>query len=534
MADKKLSSVFGKTAIAIPSPDSSWPLPEQFLGIEIEIENFNNNQLSQLSRAPGAFWEVKEDGSLRNGREAVFSQPLMGSQLTTAIRQFFSIVTEYTTSRRTSIHVHMNMRQDDDTMDSLRNLVVLYYMYENSFFWFSDESRKWCSYCCSFEDEPPAPVVAILRNDSADVVLNEMANTNSNTNRYYGLNLYALMRYGTVEFRHFPCVKEEARLIDWLHFLMELKAAGIRMAREGTSPFTLFNSTSDMAKLLEYMPKYGPMMRRIVTDEQAFHKLTLAAAYRCGGLQGDEGLVTSTNIFFTRYAEKQQAGAKVNTGTLAEARALMDELAQKYRQAPTEAAKLEIHREYEAVSRRVQRLTDEENIKAHRAKGTSAKKTTRTPRMAVPGDTRGERLQAQANAFNPAVWQNLEREVPTAIARMAPDAVPTDRVRQVTDEELLVWRTPTDASAARRDNGLTAAQWGLAITETRDDLTARQIRLRFMRQLTSVHYGAALRQGGFTTDTWARLSAADRNELALRVLLDQVAADSAPTTASNF
>lgn len=288
MAKTRLTPLV-KTPIIVQQPASNWPIPDQFVGLEIEFERFSQREVDTLIRQNPQYWELKTDGSLRNGIEAVLTQPTMGTGLTEAIDQFFSIVKTYEVSPRTSIHVHLNMRQESDTLESLRNIAVLYFMYEDAFFRISDESRKWCSYCNAFEDNPPDPLVALFRGQDLNDVIGIMLDTNTNAQRYYGLNLYALHRYGTLEFRHFPCVTDKERLLEWLRLLMELKKAATIMADRDLSVFDIFSDPTRIPELGVYMPEFGEKLRAIVSDEDAYDRLCRAATYRAGTKEGKFG-----------------------------------------------------------------------------------------------------------------------------------------------------------------------------------------------------------------------------------------------------
>jgi hypothetical protein len=288
----------------IPQPGAEWPLAGQYIGVEIEIENYSNGQVRRLL-AESPFWENKEDHSLRSGTELVLAEPLMGTHLTQAINDFFRFVTSYTTGPRTSVHIHMNMRQDTDTMESLHNLCALYYIYEDAFFRLSDPQRKWCSYCHPFEDSPPEPLVAVLRSESIETVSRLLNDTSSNASRYYGLNLYALMRYGTIEFRHMPGLSDMGRLIRWIHLLMELKKAATELAERDVSVLSMYNSPEDMAVIESLMPTFGSQLRSIVPDRQAYRRLGMIACY--GGADSDALRGWETNNLLATFIGKARA-----------------------------------------------------------------------------------------------------------------------------------------------------------------------------------------------------------------------------------
>lgn len=302
MAKGGMFELTGQAALQTPKADSFWVLPEQFLGVEIEIENFSRTQVNRLVRE-SALWLEHEDRSLRQGTELVFSQPLMGADLTRAISQFFSTVTQYETTPRTSIHVHMNMRQENDSVAVLHNLCVLYYMYEQAFFDIAGEDRQWCTYCSTFEDSAPAVLIAVLRNDSMKEIRAQLPLRDDRRGRYYGLNLLPLNRYGTIEFRHMPCVKDKSLLVEWIQLLMELKQAAHTLADQGVSVYDVFNDVTKVFQLESYMPRFGQRLRSLVNDDEAYRKLQLAHVYRAGPAYQPRGYL-SGNPLLSKFIAK--------------------------------------------------------------------------------------------------------------------------------------------------------------------------------------------------------------------------------------
>jgi hypothetical protein len=279
--ESPLNKLIGKRAIVIPLEDSFWPLSDQFVGLEMEIEQYNKTQLKEHQAKYGdTIWTPHNDGSLRGGIELVLTQPLMGRQLSDAINVWFDTFTKYAASPRTSIHVHLNMCQDNDTLEVLTNMIVLYYMYEDSFFHIADENRKWCSYCNPFEDNPPQILLDTLSIDAVKTLHgNLIESAGTNTNRYYGLNLNALQRFGTLEFRHLPLVYQRERLVDWISLIMELKLAARKLATEGLTPYTAFPEATDLAKLEQhYMPRFGRLLQSFVDHRTALQRMNNLAA----------------------------------------------------------------------------------------------------------------------------------------------------------------------------------------------------------------------------------------------------------------
>lgn len=218
---KTLNSIFGRPAVVSARPDSTWPLPSDFVGIEIEVEEYDGNSMNLYPA-----WTTHSDGSLRNGIEFVTSAPVGGEDLTAAIDQFFNNGHDYQTGPRTSIHIHINA-SDNMNVDQFRNMLVLMYVIEPAVFRWADENRKWCGYCSPLTDIPPQRFVTMLNENDNDAALVRAIRGESNHDRYFGFNVAAYGKHGTVEFRYFPCTTERDLLIKWVKFVMYVKKAAI-------------------------------------------------------------------------------------------------------------------------------------------------------------------------------------------------------------------------------------------------------------------------------------------------------------------
>lgn len=313
MGNTKLNGLIRQAAFLSPVKDDFWPIPDQYMGVEIELEGQSRKEMNAHRERGAPFWAEHEDGSLRNGVEYTLNQAMMGNNLREAINYFYDNFTKFTASPRTSIHVHVNMRQDNETVEGLRNMVVLYYMYEDAFFRIADENRKWSSYCNAFEDNPPAMLEAIVNPDLDLVSLQETLHQSArtNVNRYYGLNLNALAKYGTIEFRHFPLVDTRERLIDWVKLIMELKLAANAMADAGVAPWDVFQTPDDIVKLTEYMPVYGGLLLGHVDVGRAFTRMVNV---RNLGIRPERrhGEDIYTNPCFNRFLEVQKKQGKAS------------------------------------------------------------------------------------------------------------------------------------------------------------------------------------------------------------------------------
>jgi hypothetical protein len=308
MSKTSLRRMFDKPALHVFQPDNFWPMPDQFIGVEIELEGQSKKDILVHNNNGAPFWVQHQDGSLRNGVEFVLSQPMMGSTLKEAIHYFFRTFKTYDDNPRTSIHVHINMLQDDESLEGLRNFLVLYYAFEDPFFQIADEARKWNGYCNPFEDDPPDILQAIMRHDDPKEVTRYMRDGGNGGGRYYGLNLLALGRFGTLEFRHLPLVRDEQRLFDWIMLIMELKKAANRMADEALTPAQVFSSPFEFKKLPEYMPQFGEILLRYIDPQIAYIRMCNINALRLP-MAGDHHDLT-TNKAWQLYVETQKKSGR--------------------------------------------------------------------------------------------------------------------------------------------------------------------------------------------------------------------------------
>lgn len=218
---KMINDVFGRKAIVTHDPDTFWPLPSELIGVEIEVEDLEQ----QGSVAP--YWTTHQDGSLRNGVEFVLAGPTGGRQLTEAINAFFDAGMRYNISPRTSVHIHINV-SDNMTVDQFRNMFTIMYLFEPAVFRWADENRKWCGYCSPLTDLTPQRIINILNDSREEMRFVTAVRGDGNSDRYYGFNVAAYHRHGTVEFRYFPCTTDRAKVIEWIKFCMCVKKAARR------------------------------------------------------------------------------------------------------------------------------------------------------------------------------------------------------------------------------------------------------------------------------------------------------------------
>lgn len=215
-------------------------LPEfPLIGVEVELENLKPVPVppgedtpvedSQLPSPFNKYWKIVADGSLRNeGREFVLKHPLTGKDLEKALDSLENYLKDFNpeSSRRTSVHVHVDMRGLN--VEQLKTFLVYYLLFENVMFRFCGSHREDSIYCVPLvESRTDFPyIIEALRSLSnkeasgRDILVAQ--DILRSTSKYAALNLQPLTTFGSIEFRHHPGEWSASRLRAWCLAIMRL------------------------------------------------------------------------------------------------------------------------------------------------------------------------------------------------------------------------------------------------------------------------------------------------------------------------
>lgn len=243
---------------------SSWPLPYQLMGIEVEAENTSNAYLP--SRVNG--WEVKGDGSLRNGREFVLSAPMSGDALASAIEEFFTVA-KLVRMPSASTHIHIDMLDEGMRFNNLQALVALLYSLEHGIYALGDEGRENCGFCHPLTNMGADVLGAILSLSEQDMGTSKEAalvKLLKSQSRYYGLNLSALFKYGSAEFRYFPTACSSKELSSWVRLVQNFKIASTIFS----TPEEVFNITHSRESYFNFVDNFLAEWADIYKNNKAY------------------------------------------------------------------------------------------------------------------------------------------------------------------------------------------------------------------------------------------------------------------------
>lgn len=189
-------------------------------GIEIEIENNKSVRDSK-------YWHCKPDNSLRHGVEYVFVKPLDGKTTLIALEEFYNqhLEERASISPRTGIHAHLDV--SNCTNLQIQKKCIYYALMEEPIFAWVGEYRHLSHFCLPWYTAP-----GDLGTISKSLNSNNLYATSPNINRYAALNLNAVHKFGSVEYRHLKTTKDMQRVVDWLAIITCIKNKA--MSHEGS------------------------------------------------------------------------------------------------------------------------------------------------------------------------------------------------------------------------------------------------------------------------------------------------------------
>lgn len=190
------------------------------VGIEIECEGEN------ISAVTTSFWKTEQDGSLRGEyphqcAEFVLKKPILAAKVSDALDQLIGLQAEarFEFSYRTSVHVHVNCL--DMSVDQILTFAYAYLIFEEPLLNFCGEGRKGNRFCLRLRDAENQlrPITWII-----DSGFDGVRQIEADRYRYAAMNLAALSKYGSIEFRAMRGNMDKDVLSTWVTALLELRA----------------------------------------------------------------------------------------------------------------------------------------------------------------------------------------------------------------------------------------------------------------------------------------------------------------------
>lgn len=196
---------------------ASLALAKCLTGLEFECENVKV-ALPAIDEA--GYWKQEKDDSLRgSSMEFVLREPLFGEDLTDALKWFCQWASEnnFESNYRTGMHVHIDVRNLE--ANQLVSLLVYYALFEPVLFKWVGDGREGSIFCMPFYKAEGA-IEDVIKAFKTPTKMKDYA---AKIDRYAGLNLNALSKYGSVEWRHLQTTFDYDRVLKWVNIAQSFK-----------------------------------------------------------------------------------------------------------------------------------------------------------------------------------------------------------------------------------------------------------------------------------------------------------------------
>ena len=259
MTLRKADSIAYEKTHKIDKP-FDWASTQGMVGIEIEVENMKKGVHLE------AYWDIKNDGSLRNHGIELVSVPLQIKQVQLALDHVYTQMhaqNEPDFSNRTSVHIHVNCR--DLTQDQIFNFVILYAIFEKHFYQVAGTRRMNSIFC-----------VPLFRTNQMTTINEVIYGMSPNWQKYCGLNLLPLFAnnvtqgYGTIEFRHLHGTNNQQEVLEWINDILCLRKFACEISKDN-----LLAAIKEMNTTSSYLSMYSQVFakgRRLLSHKKDFEE----------------------------------------------------------------------------------------------------------------------------------------------------------------------------------------------------------------------------------------------------------------------
>ncbi len=184
------------------------------VGIEVELEGTGLPSKILKNGLKKSYWTATTDGSLRGeALEYVLTSPIERAEVKEAIGQLYQELkiseAVIENSGRAGVHVHINVREL--TFLQMYTFTLLYLVFEKVLVKFCGEGREGNLFCLRATDAEY--LLYMLHRVIQTGSVNDL---HTNELRYASINLTALRKYGSLEFRAMRSPVEAEVIETWL------------------------------------------------------------------------------------------------------------------------------------------------------------------------------------------------------------------------------------------------------------------------------------------------------------------------------
>lgn len=208
-------------------------------GVKVVNERYNH----QTQR----YWKIVPDSSIYGYQPfEIVSPPLKGEAGLKRVEKVCNILESLGASTNSSCGLHVHVDASDLTFEQMKNIAKGFIKYESTFDSFVTPERRGSenTFCKSnasrFESEADAFRQIDATQDLDELITIMNGKRDAYDNRYFKLNMAALWRHGTIEFRQHHGTVNYETIASWIRFCINFvevaKKANMRVAKIEMTP----------------------------------------------------------------------------------------------------------------------------------------------------------------------------------------------------------------------------------------------------------------------------------------------------------
>lgn len=245
---------------------------EVFIGLELEYEG---TDLACIDHDYWKWWSPHNEGSLRGGTEFTLQKPIMLSKLSEALDELMAITekAKFANSIRTSTHVHVNAL--NLRLIEIYTFLTAYYLLENLLVHMNGKDREGNLHCLRLTDS--TFIASQLANEIRD---RDYFSTWSTHHRYAAMNLNAIRKFGSLEFRFLKAYTTKEELTLWVVNLTKILTVTKERFSTPQDVMNYYYATKSKTFLETFFtPDFMELIRRTVEPSLAKQMMAANTSY---------------------------------------------------------------------------------------------------------------------------------------------------------------------------------------------------------------------------------------------------------------
>ena len=193
-------------------------LDNSHVGIELEVEGIDHTEKL-------AYWQIEQDGSLRDNGKEFISRPIAGADIIAAITELCNLINKNKSASiniRTSLHVHLDV--SDVPVDKLANVIAASLVFEPFLMAQCEGHRQNNSFCLTSR-QAYTNIAGIGRalSSPTEHMHYALRDLSPRQYKYSAINYANITRLGTIEYRMHQGTLDKYEMLKWVNTILATK-----------------------------------------------------------------------------------------------------------------------------------------------------------------------------------------------------------------------------------------------------------------------------------------------------------------------